>query len=298
MLKLKIGKSKKVTNKSFIYYDLNKQIKSTDISLIFEGWSGEDERITVLSPHDDDALLGAGYLLLAAISEGCEPYVLIFCDGRGGYSNIEEKDRIVSIRREESTNAYEKIGIKKENIMRFDYPDFSLKPNIGWVLPEGKEGTTIRTIKTLREIKPTRLLIPNEYRENMDHEALSYIGTYDGPQVGDPILADVGRPSRIKGFLKYSVWGDFSPEDALLAGRDPALRGNVAIKAGREVEEKIIQALKEFKSQERIIDQLIKKRSERIVNGSYIEVYLKFNPRPSIEYDGYKKKILEIDRKS
>ena len=150
----------------------------------------------------------------------------------------------------------------------------------------------------MREIKPTRLLIPNEYREHMDHEALSYIGSYDGPQVGDSILVDVAKPFRIKGFLKYSVWGDFSPEDALLAGRDPALRGNVAIKAEREIEEKIIQALKEFKSQEKIIDQLIKKRSERIVNGSYIEVYLKFNPRPSIKYDEYKKKILEIDQKA
>jgi len=287
-----------MTYGSFVYYDLDKERRSTDISLIFEDWSGGDERIAVLSPHDDDALLGAGYLLLAAISEGCEPYILIFCDGRGGYSSIDERDRIVSIRRVESTNAYEKIGVKKENIIRFDYPDFSLKPNIGWVLPEGREGTTIKTIKTLREIKPTRLLIPNEYREHMDHEALSYIGSYDGPQVGDAILVDVAKPFRIRGFLKYSVWGDFSPEDALLAGRNPALRGNVAIKAEREVEEKIIQALKEFRSQRKIIDQLVKKRSERIVNGSYIEVYLKFNPRPSIKYEEYKRKILEIDQKS
>ena len=287
-----------MTNDLFTYYDLDKEIKSRDISLIFEDWNGEDERIVVLSPHDDDALLGAGYLLLAAMSEGCEPYILIFCDGRGGYSSIDEKDKIVSIRRVESTNAYEKLGIKKENILRFDYPDFSLKPNIGWILPEGREGTTVRTIKALREIKPTRLLIPNEYREHMDHEALSYIGSYDGPQVGDAILVDVAEPFRIRGFLKYSVWGDFSPEDALLAGRDPALRGNVAIKAGREVEEKIIQALKEFKSQQKIIDQLVKKRLERVVNGGYIEVYLKFDPRPSIKYEKYKKKILEIDRKS
>ena len=287
-----------MADSSFVYYDLDKGIRSTDISLIFDDWSGEDERIAVLSPHDDDALLGAGYLLLAAMSEGCEPYVLIFCDGRGGYSSIDEKDKIVSIRRGESANAYERLGIKRENIIRFDYPDFSLKPNIGWILPDGREGTTVRTIKTLREIKPTRLLIPNEYREHMDHEALSYIGSYDGPQVGDAILVDVARPSKIKGFLKYSVWGDFSPEDALMSGRDPALRGNVAIKAEREVEEKIIQALKEFRSQEKIIDQLVKKRSERIVNGGYIEVYLKFNPRPSIEYKEYKKKILEIDRKS
>jgi len=282
---------------SFVYYDLTRGLRSRDIGLIFEGWRGKGERVAVLSPHDDDALLGAGYLLLAAMSEGCEPFVLIFCDGRGGYSSIEERGKIVSIRRTESTNAYRKLGIRDENILRMDYPDFGLKPYIGWLLPGGLEGTTAKTIQILREVKPTRLLIPNEYREHMDHEALSYIGSYDGPQVGDPIMVDLGEPSEIKGFMKYSVWGDFSPEDALMTARDPALRGNVAIKAEQKAEKAIIQALKEFKSQEKIIDQLVKKRSERIVNGGYIEAYLKFNARPSISYDGYKKKILEIDGK-
>jgi len=282
----------------FIYYDLDKELKSEDINLIFEDWRGEDERIVVLSPHDDDALLGAGYLLLAALSEGCEPYIFIFCDGRGGYSKVEDKDRIVSVRRVESRNAYKKLGIKEDNIIRFDYPDFSLKAYIGWQLPGGIEGTTVETIKALRQVKPTRLIIPNEYREHMDHEALSYIGSYDGPQVGDPVIVDVSKPFKIKSFLKYSVWGDFSPEDALLSGRDPVLRGNVAIKVKPKVENVVIEALKEFRSQEEIIDQLVKKRSERMLNEGYIEVYLKFNPRPSISYDGYKKRILEIDKKS
>lgn len=280
----------------FVYYDLARGLKSRNIDLIFEDWNRENERVLVLSPHDDDALLGAGYVLLAAISEGCEPWILIFCDGRAGYSSVDKKERIVSVRRVESLNAYRKIGIREDNILRFDFPDLSLRSHTGWVLSGGMKGTTAKTIKMLRQIKPTRLLVPNEYRENTDHEALSYIGSYDGPEVGDAIMVDLGEPFGIKGFLKYAVWGDFSPEDALLAGRESALRGNVAIKTGPEVEEKIIHALKEFKSQEKIIDQLVTKRSERIVNGGYIEVYLKFNPRPSISYNGYKKKILGIDK--
>jgi len=55
----------------------------------------------------------------------------------------------------------------------------------------------------------------------MDHEALSYIGLYDGPQTGDPVIANMGEPFRIKSYLKYSVWGDFSPEDAFSTGRNP-----------------------------------------------------------------------------
>lgn len=90
----------------FVYYVLTRELRSEDIGLILEDWRHEDERLGVLSPHDDEALLGAGYLLLATMSEGCEPYILIFCDGSGGYSSVDEKDEIVSIRRAESTNAY------------------------------------------------------------------------------------------------------------------------------------------------------------------------------------------------
>ena len=283
----------------YTYYDLDGGIRSDSISLIFEGWSGDEERIAVLSPHDDDALLGAGYLLSAVIDEGCEPYILIFCDGRGGFSRIEDKEKIVATRRVESRNAYRKLGVPEENLIRFEYPDFSLKPNIGWILPCGLEGTMTKTMKTLREIKPTRLLIPNEYREHTDHEALSYIGSYDGPQVGDAVRVDLGSPYKIRSFLKYSVWGDFSPEDAMLRGRDPALRGNVLVRVKPAVEARIIEALREFRSQELIIEGLVREREKRRLNGDdgdYIEVYLKFDPRPSIDYRGYKRRILEIDK--
>jgi len=282
----------------FIYYDLDRGVRSRDIGLLFDDWMGGDERVAVLSPHDDDALLGVGYLISALIQEGCETYVIIYCDGRGGYSTLEEKDTIVSKRRVESRNAYRRLGIEEENIIRFEYPDFSLRSYIGWLLPNNMEGTMPKTLKTLRKIKPTRMIIPNEYREHIDHEALSIIGSYDGPQVGDAVLVEWGKPHRVRSYLKYSVWGDFSPEDALVKGRKTALRGNVAVKAKPEVEGRIIRSLKEFKSQERIIDQLVEIRSERFTGDGYIEVYLKFNPRPRIDYTEYKRRISEIDRKS
>jgi LmbE family N-acetylglucosaminyl deacetylase len=284
-----------MSNGDFIYYDLSKGCKSDDINLVFNGWCGGDERVAFLSPHDDDALLGAGYLILAALENRGEPYIVIYCDGRGGYSRVDLKDRIVSIRRLESVNAYKRLGVKEENILHLDYPDFSLRSYIGWVLPNGVEGTTYKTLKLLRRIKPTRLIIPNEYREHMDHEALSYIGSYDGPQVGDPVMVDLGQPSTVKSYLKYCVWGDFSPEDALLAGRDPNLRGNIVVKVKSEVEDKIVQAIEEFKSQKDIIKGILEKRKSRRLNGYYIEVYQKFNPRPGIDYQPYKRRISDID---
>lgn len=280
----------------FTYYDFIRNVKSNDIGLIFNGWHEEDERVAILSPHDDDALLGAGYLILAVIKAGGEPYVIVYCDGRGGYSSVDLKDGIVSIRKRESLNAYGKLGVKEESITYLEYSDFSLRPYVGWVLPNGFEGTTSKTIRLLRRIKPTRLLVPNEYREHMDHDALSYIGSYDGPQIGDPVLVDFGQPFTVKSYLKYCVWGDFSPEDALLTNRSLLLRGNVAIKASREVEEEVIRALEEFKSQREIIKSILERRKDRFLYGHYIEVYQKFNPRPEISYQPYKEKIVEIDK--
>lgn len=119
----------------------------------------------------------------------------------------------------------------------------------------------------MRRNKPTRLLVPNEYREHMDHEALSYIGSYDGPQIGDPVLLELGRPFKVKSYLKYCVWGDFSPEDALLTGRSLSLRGNVAVEVRKGVEEKVIKALEEFKSQREIIRSILERRKDRLLNG-------------------------------
>jgi len=287
-----------ISTENFTFYDLNRKVKSKDPNLIFEGWQPENERIAILSPHDDDALLGAGYLLLYTLAAGAQAHIVIFCNGCGGYSKPEQKGKIVEIRKTESLNAYKKLGLKEKNINRFDYPDFSLRGFIGLFLPKNGKGTTFKTIYTLRKIRPTRMIIPNEYREHLDHEAASCIGAYDGPQVGDPILVDIGEPFRIKTYIKYSIWGDFSPEDSLVNNRPASLRSNIAIVTDEEVERKIQASVMEFKSQQEIIRGLIKEREKRRVNGGYIELYLNFDPRPRLAYEPYKKAVEEIDKLS
>jgi LmbE family N-acetylglucosaminyl deacetylase len=279
----------------FTYYDLRRQTRSTDIDLLFPGWHGEEECLAVLSPHDDDALLGAGYAILAALAAGARVYVIIFCDGRAGYSTPDERTTIVARRRAETEAAYRALGLPDGNVLRFDYPDFSVSPYLGWLLPWGEEGTIGRDIRTLRELGITRLLLPNGYREHIDHEAVYRAGAFDGPQVGDPILADWGLAPAIRGFLIYPVWGDFSPEDALVAGSPANLRGNRAIAAPAEVETQVARALRAFASQGRIIEGLLAARAARRVDGRTIEVYQAFDPRPALDYAPYRQAILQID---
>ncbi len=284
-----------MTAAGFAYYDLRRRVRSEDISLLFPDWRAEDERVLILCPHDDDGILGAGYALLAAQASGAELHIGIFCDGWAGYSRPEEAGTIVERRARETVAAYEAMGLKPEQIHRFGYPDFSVWPWLGWKLPGGQEGTIARVLPALRQIKPTRLLVPNGYREHIDHEATFRVGAYDGPQVGDAILATCGFAEPIRSYLQYAVWGDFSPEDALVAGAPAGPRANRAIVAPPETEERIGQAVGRFASQAQVIAGIMEARRRNRVRGNRaLELYLAFDPRPSLDYGPYHRLIAKM----
>jgi LmbE family N-acetylglucosaminyl deacetylase len=280
----------------FAYYDLRRRTATNAIDTLFPGWRPGDERVVVFSPHDDDALIGAGYLILAARANGGEVSVVIFCDGRAGYSDAGQRGTIVETRRRETASAFERAGITRESTLRLDYADFSAWSRMGWQLPGGQAGSFAATLPYLRSIRATRVLVPNGYREHADHEAVARIGAYDVPQVGDPILVDWGRPSPIRSLLEYAVWSDFGPEDSLVAGAPPDVRANRAIAAPGEAEAAIAEALREFRSQLRIIDRLLESRpSRRLADGRYLEAYRWFDPRPHLDYQPYVSAVEAIE---
>jgi len=271
----------------FVYYDLRARVRSHDISLLFPDWQRE-ERVMVFSPHDDDAVLGAGYAILAASSNGAEVYVCVFCDGWAGYSDPDGARTIVARRRRETIAAYESLGIPKDHIVRLEYPDLSLSSWLGWRLPGGAEGAAAKLLPKMRELRPTRLLIPNGYREHVDHEAAFRMGVHHGPQVGGAILAEYGSSERIRSYLQYSVGGDFSPEDALACEASACLRANRAIAAPVEVEKLILGAIGEFGSQSQVIARNLEAREVNRVRGNRaLEVYLTVDPRPPLRYAPY-----------
>jgi hypothetical protein len=279
----------------FVYYDLQRRVKSGQIDLLFPGWKPKDERIAIFCPHDDDGILGAGYALLAALANQAEVYICIFCDGRAGYSRVEDRETIVARRKGESAAAYAALGVPESHIIRFNYPDFSMPGWLGWRLPDGQLGTLSQTLCTMRTHQITRLLIPNGYREHIDHEAVYRAGAYDGPQVGDPVLVDWGTAEPIRSTAVYAVWGDLTPEDALVAGRAANLRGNRAIAAPLTVEKAIMDSLRAFVSQGQIIEGLVAARAGRKQDQRVIEAYLSFDPRPALDYRPYHRAIMDID---
>ena len=75
----------------FIFYNLRSGQKGNDINIIFPGWKPHDERVVVFSPHDDDGILGPGSLIQGIPLFGGDVHIIIFCNGSGGYSVIEQK---------------------------------------------------------------------------------------------------------------------------------------------------------------------------------------------------------------
>lgn len=279
--------------KDFAYLNLREKVHSDYISNLFPGWESGKEKLIVFSPHDDDALIGAGYAMEVALEEGAEVYVLIFCNGDCGYSMLNHKESIIDIRSRETHAAYEFLGIRRENIIKFNFPDFSTFQYIGYKMRDGSTGVFIKIVELIRELGITRVMIPNGHREHLDHEAVYKMGAYDVIQAGDPIIVDHGGMQKIKNILQYSVWADFSPEDALINNAG-SIRASRAVLAPKYVEEKVADALRRFESQGQIIEDLIASRKERLMDDRYIELYIEFDPRPKLNFKPYTELVRNI----
>ncbi len=270
------------------YFDLDKKTKTTDIATLFPDFS-ENEVLAVMSPHDDDAIIGAGYAMLAAMESGADVYVVIFCKGDAGYSTVEEKNTIETVREAETYNCYEKLGIPRDHILRLNYPDFSAINYLSWVMPDGAPGQMQTILQFFRDKKVTRVMIPNHYHEHIDHLAAHLMSSYDCPQAGDAALVDHGTPHSVKSTLEYSVWADLDPENALVHGRKTNLRANRILEVSEAYEEKIARAIETYVSQKEIIRSLVSSRIERKTkNGSYIEIYIAMDCRPKLNFAPYK----------
>ena len=275
-----------------MFINLRERKIGESIEILFPDWEAGCERLAVFGAHDDDPLLGAGYAMAAAAKNGAELFVVILCKGDCGYSSPEQKETIVETRRLENVNALVKFGVPRENIVRFEYPDFSLGNFIGNKLNNGDDGTFLKMVDFIRQNGITRVLIPNGYREHVDHTAAYEMGVYDIIQAGDPVVSDRGNMQLVKSTLQYSVWADFSPEDALVTGeQDIMIRANKAILSPQETEDRVCEAISEYASQAQIINNLVASRKERFTGQGYIELYIDMDPRPKLDFAPYVKLI-------
>jgi len=272
-----------------MFINFRAQKKGNHLSLIFPGWKPA-ERVAFFSPHDDDVVLGAGYLLLATLQQGGFPHIFIFCRGDAGYSKLAQKKGIVTRRRREAVQAYAELGVAEANIHFFDIPDFSLMAHLDRMSHAGKKGLFEPLLRKLRQEKFSRVVFSNGSCEHWDHTATFFLGIYTSPQAQDFILVDLGQPSPIQSYLAYSVWADFEPGEK----NHDNLSADVGILASAEEEEKVQTAIRAFSSQERIIQDILARRAKRKFKGRYLELYKNYQARKPVDYQPYFRVLKKI----
>lgn len=264
------------------FVDFRCKAISRDIATLFPGWE-RGETVAFLSPHDDDVVLGGGYLVQAVRKSGGQVRVFIFCQGDAGYSSLSAKRTIVRTRRREAITSYGILGVQPSRIHFLGLPDLSVMTYVNRRV-FGHKGLPDELLKLFRRHRISRAVFSSPHFENWDHTAVYDIGMYVVPQAGDPVLADLGKAFPVRSSLVYSVWGDFGP-----ASPDSvSLKADVGILAGEKEERLVRKALRAFASQAEIMENTVARhRNSRSGPGGHLELFQRPRLREPIDYAPY-----------
>ncbi|MHC4841900.1 MAG: PIG-L deacetylase family protein [Planctomycetota bacterium] len=203
------------------------------------------ERWLFVSPHDDDAILGAGLWIQAAIDAGARVDVVVVTDGRMGFSSRDEASEVVSKRATEARTAYSTLGVKAGNLHFLGFSDGGLTQEVGSrILDDELMGLEPALCKVFRQLKPTHVLTTDEADWHPDHRV-----TFDEVRIslfhanGD-IWSELG-PTLVHLPALYS-FPVYSPVKSI----ELRLKADAHAVTARET------ALQRFKSQETVVSRL------------------------------------------
>lgn len=120
--------------------------------------------VYVLAPHTDDGELGAGGTISKLIESGADVYYFAFSTARLSVPKGFDED-ILKI---EVVKATDKLGIKKENVIIYDYQVRKLNYARQEILED--------LIKHRKELKPDLVLMPSLNDIHQDHSTIAQEG--------------------------------------------------------------------------------------------------------------------------
>lgn len=199
------------------------------------------QKILVLAPHPDDGELGCGGAISKFLDEGKEVFYAVFSPcNKSLPAGYKENDIY-----KEMENALEVLGIKKENIIKYNFPVREF--------PKYRQGILDKLIELRKEINPNLVFTPNVNDVHQDHQVVSQ--------------------ESIRAFKQINILGYELPWNNL------DMKTNFFISLTQKNISDKVNALKEYKSQEfrsyfqsDFIEGLSKTRGIRI-NETYAEAY-------------------------
>ncbi len=123
------------------------------------------KKVLFISGHPDDHMTAAG-LLNKLRKKGYALFEVVLTGGSGGYTTLEEKDKIVEIRETEFNEASKMLGMEKTYLLNYD--EHALMMN--------KDNVEALT-QIVREVNPEIIIIPNRDDYHETHMETNRIAT-------------------------------------------------------------------------------------------------------------------------
>lgn len=191
---------------------------------------GSDSGATWLfvAPHDDDLCIGAGLTMQAARQAGVDVQVLIVTDGCLGYCRAEQRESIVEVRREETYDSFEMLGIARDHVTYINYPDGGLTNYIGRRVAHGGElaisgyvGLQNAFTFYLREFRPNCVFVPTPTDLHPDHQITHNELLISLFHASGDIWPELGAPLALPQLFELAIYCDFAePPNLEVRGND------------------------------------------------------------------------------
>ena len=212
-------------------------------------WKQQVQRFLFVSPHDDDAVIGGGLMMQSALAERVPVHVAVVTDGAMGYCSLDQRDRISEIRRQETLDAYQALGVPKANIHWLGFPDCQLsryqgrRPAYPGEKPQRHGFTGLQDAFThlIRHVRPNQIFLPTNADLHPDHRIVHSEVLISCFHSTGEIWPELGAPHNPAPYLhELAVYCNFpSPPKLRIRGPLSALK-------------KKLQSIQQFRSQKQI----------------------------------------------
>jgi len=219
----------------------------------------KQEKWLFVSPHDDDACIGAGLWIQAVLHAGAQAHLLVITDGRMGYCKESQKASIVETRRVETHDSCTQLGLDPKFVRYIDYPDGGLftlqgrqayqeRPDIDPIC--GHVGLQNALTYHLRSVQPTRVVIPSPTDLHPDHRITHSELLISLFHASGKIWPELGPATHtIAPVYEMAIYCDFSGEP------------NLRVEANAKIFERKLQSIAAFRSQAQIMQLVENVRS-------------------------------------
>ncbi len=123
----------------------------------------------VVSPHDDDLVLGLGLTIAAAAAQGIEVHVAVVTDGSMGYVELHEQATLAETRARELEASVRVLGVDPARVHQLGFHDGSLGAAQGCRPPGEPAALGQRLVQILRAVRPSSVFVCTPRDLHPDH---------------------------------------------------------------------------------------------------------------------------------